>query len=172
MKIKKCVITIGGLGTRFLPITKSVTKEMLPIVDVPAIFLQVKEAYLSGIKEIIFVVSKKNINLLKNFFKIDNELLKSLKNKPEKLALLKEVDEIVKNMKFTYVMQTIKGTYGALYSAKAYLKNETFAVMYGDDISVDSIPSLKKLILEHEKTNALIMSARKESELPKYGIVK
>ena len=56
MKIKKCVIAVAGMGTRMLPITKSVTKEMLTIVDVPAIYLQVKEAYLSGIKEIIFII--------------------------------------------------------------------------------------------------------------------
>lgn len=103
MKIKKCVITIAGMGTRMLPITKTVTKEMLPIVDVPTIFLQVKEAYLSGIKEIIFVVSRKNINLIKNFFTKDYKLIKQLNGNKEKMELLKDIHEVIENMKFTYV---------------------------------------------------------------------
>ena len=70
-KINKCVITIAGMGTRMLPITKTITKEMIPIIDVPTIFLQVKEAYLSGIRDIIFVVSKKNISFIKSFFTKD-----------------------------------------------------------------------------------------------------
>ncbi len=172
MKIKLCVITIGGLGTRLLPITKSVTKEMLPISRTPAIFMQVKEAYLSGIEEIIFVVSKKNINLIKSFFEFDEELYERIKDKPEKLELLKEVEEIRKNMKFTYVMQTEKGTYGALYSAKDYIKDRAFALMYGDDIICSKTPTLKKLIKEYERTNSLVMMARTLKDLPNFGIVK
>ena len=85
MKIKKCVITIAGFGTRLLPITKTISKEMIPIIDLPVIFYQVKEAYLSGIEEIIFVVSKRNIDLIKNFFSIDNVMIKEIKDDPKRL---------------------------------------------------------------------------------------
>lgn len=173
-KINKCVITIAGMGTRMLPITKTVTKEMLTIIDVPTIFLQVKEAYLSGIKEIIFVVSKKNINFIKNFFTKDYKLLKELNGNKEKLNLLKEVHEIIDNMTFTYVIQKEKGTYGALWSARKYLVNETFAVMYGDDLIDSNTPVLKQLIKEHERTNDLVLGAKKYEydKLPKFGIIE
>ncbi|MBQ8473206.1 MAG: hypothetical protein IJ501_06860 [Bacilli bacterium] len=174
MKLKKCVITIGGLGTRMLPITKTVSKEMIPIIDVPTIFLQVKEAYLSGFKEIIFVVSKKNIDLIKSFFSIDNSLMKEIQGNKEKVKMMEEVLEIIKNMKFTYVIQKIRGTYGALWSARNYLKNETFGVMYGDDLVISDTPLLKQLIMEYERTNNMVVACRtlKEDELPNFGIVK
>lgn len=174
MKLNKCVITIGGLGTRMLPITKTVSKEMVPIIDVPTIFLQVKEAYLSGFKEIIFVVSKKNIDLIKSFFSIDNSLIKEIQGNKEKMKMIEEVLEIIKNMKFTYVMQKVRGTYGALWSARNYLKNETFGVMYGDDLVVSETPLLKQLIDEYERTNNMVVACRTlaDDELPKFGIVK
>jgi len=174
MKIKKCVITIAGFGTRMLPITKTVTKEMLPIVDVPTIFMQVREAYLSGIKEIIFVVSERNINLIKDFFTHDYKLLKQIQNDKNKLDLLKEVDEVINNMKFTYVIQKEKGTYGALWSARKYLENEVFALMYGDDLIDSQVPVLKQLIDLHEKTGNLVLGAKKFSynDLPKYGVIE
>ncbi len=174
MKIKKCVIVIGGMGTRLLPITKSVTKEMLPIIDTPTIFYQVKEAYLSGIKEIIFVVSPKNINLLKHFFKNDTKLKEQVKNNQEKLELLEDIEKITKNMTFHYVLQKEKGTYGALYSARKFFQNETFAVMYGDDLVISDPPILKRMIELSEKTNSMIMSARTlpDNELPHFGIIK
>lgn len=174
MKIKKCVIVIAGFGTRMLPITKTVSKEMVPIVDVPAIFLQVKEAYLSGIKEIIFVVSRRNINLIKDFFSNDVVLMNEIIDNKEKLNMLKEVNEIIKNMKFTYVIQKERGTYGALWSARKYLKDEVFALMYGDDLVVSPTPLLKQLITEYERTNDMVVAAKtlNDDELPKFGIVK
>ena len=72
--INEAVIIVGGMGTRLLPYTKTVTKEMLPIFDVPSIFLLVKEAYLSGIKKVIFVVTKRNKKLIENYFSSDTYL--------------------------------------------------------------------------------------------------
>lgn len=174
MKINKCVIIIAGMGTRMLPITKTITKEMLPIIDVPTIFLQVKEAYLSGIKEIIFVVSRKNIKLIKSFFSHDYKLISEIKDNKEKLSLLNEVNEIIDNMKFTYVIQKEKGTYGALWSARKHLVNETFGLIYGDDLIDSNTPVLKQLIDEHNRTNDLVVGARTYSydELPKFGIIE
>ena len=174
MKIKKCVITIAGFGTRLLPITKTISKEMIPIIDLPVIFYQVKEAYLSGIEEIIFVVSKRNIDLIKNFFSIDNVMIKEIKDDPKKANLLDEVNEIINNMKFTYVIQKIRGTYGSLYSAKDLLGNEPFALMYGDDLVVDNPPLLKQMISIYEKTKQSVVAVRyvEEDKLPKFGIIE
>jgi len=174
MKIKKCVIVIAGFGTRMLPITKSVSKEMLPIVDIHTIFLQVREAYLSGIREIIFVVSRRNVNLIKNFFTKDDILMNEIKNNKEKLNLISDINEIINKMKFTYVIQKERGTYGALYSARKYLKNEVFALMYGDDLMVSDTPVLKQLIDEYKRTNNMVVVARSISNenLPKFGIIK
>ena len=172
--IKKCVIPIAGMGTRFLPITKTISKEMLPIVDVPTIYLQVREAYLSGIKEIIFVVLKRNKPLIQNFFSKDSELTNFIKNDPTKLSLLNDLNEIIDNVKFTYVLQQELGTFGALYSARNYLYNEFFGVMYGDDLVDSHIPLLKQLMIENERTSDMVMAVHKtdEQDLPYYGIVK
>ena len=104
MTVKKCIIPIAGKGTRFLPITKTVSKEMLPIVNEPTILLLVKECFKSGIEEIIFVVGEHNYNLVKNFFSKNEELELFLGNDKKK-ELLNDVNEIINNMKFHYVFQ-------------------------------------------------------------------
>ena len=172
--INEAVILLGGMGTRLLPYTKTVSKEMLPIYDVPAIFLLVKEAYLSGIKRIIFVVTEHNKDLIKSFFSDDEYLNEFLKDKEDKLLLLKEVNEIIHNMEFIYVNQALKGTYGALYSAKDYIENDNFIVMYGDDLIFSDEPLTHKLISEFENNGKMQVAIYEKpySELPKAGIVK
>lgn len=174
MKIKKCIITAAGYGTRMLPITKTIGKEMLPIVSIPAIFYQVKEAYLSGIKDIIFIVRNENKCLIKNFFSKNNKLIKLIQDDPNKLKLLEELNEIINNVKFHYVIEKEKGSYGAVYSARKLLNNEYFAIMFSDDIVDSNIPLLKQLIDEHVRTNHMIMASKKLefNELPKYGAIK
>ena len=170
--IDEAVILLGGMGTRLLPYTKSVPKEMLPIYDVPNIFLLVLEAYNSGIKKIIFVVTKHNINLIKNFFSKDNYLDTFLKNKPDKKILLEKINNVINNMEFVYVYQKLLGTYGALYSAKKYLKRDNFIVMYGDDVVDCKEPLTKQLIDNYRKTNKMQVAVYKyKDNLPKAGIV-
>lgn len=172
--INEAVILLGGMGTRLLPYTKTISKEMLPIYDVPNIFLLVKEAYLSGIKKIIFVTTEHNKYLIQNFFSEDKYLNDFLKDKPDKKILLKEIDEIINNIKFVYINQKEKGSYGALYSAKDYIENDNFIVMYGDDLIDSDIPLSKCLINEFKKTNAMQVAIKKVpfDELPNTGIVK
>lgn len=177
MKITKCIIPIAGKGTRFLPITKTISKEMLPIVDKPTILLQVKEAYLSGIEEIFFIVGKHNQDIVRNFFTKNHELEEFLSNEPSKLELLNEVNEIIDKVKFHYLLQDeeMRGTGGAIYQAKDYFKeNEFFALMFGDDIIDSDVPVIKQMIIEHEKYNTNIVGVKNVSldDVSKYGIVK
>ena len=176
MKVKKCIIPIAGRGTRFLPITKTVSKEMLPIINEPTILLLVKECYKSGIEEIIFVVSEYNHHLVKNFFSRNIELDEFLGNDEKKKALLNDVYEIVDNMKFHYVFQDEekRGTAGAIYAAKDYIKDEFFGIMYGDDLIDAEVPALKQLMDMHEKyhCNVVGVGVVKEELIPNYGIVK
>ena len=172
--IDEAVILLGGMGTRLLPLTKTIPKEMLPIYDVPAIFLLVEEAYLSGIKKIIFVITKYNKKIIENFFSDNNYLNNFLKDKPDKQQLLNRINNVINNMKFKYVYQTIKGTYGALYSAKEYIKNDNFVIMYGDDLIDSNIPLTKILIENYKKKNNMYVAIKEENidQLPSGGVVK
>ena len=171
--IDEAVILLGGMGTRMLPYTKTVPKEMLPIYDVPNIFLVVEEAYQSGIKHIIFVVTKHNMNLIKQFFSEDKYLNEFLKNKPDKKILLERINKVIKNMTFTYVYQNLMGTYGALYSAKKYIKRDNFIVMYGDDLIITKTPLTKQLI-DSYNINKLQQIAvyNSKDNLPNTGLVE
>ena len=173
-KINEAVIIVGGMGTRLLPYTKTVSKEMMPVFDVPSIFLLVKEAYLSGITKIIFVVTKRNKHLIQNFFTKDEYLNNFIKGKQDKEKLLEELNEIINNMTFKYVYQQVRGTYGALYSARKLIKNDNFVVMYGDDIMDNNIPLTKQLITEFNKEKSMYITVKKLKEelIPKRGVIK
>lgn len=172
--INEAVIILGGMGTRLLPLTKTVPKEMLPIYDVPAIFLLTQELYESGIKKIIFVVTKHNKKIIEDFFSNDVYLNNFLKDKPDKQKLLNRINIIIKNMEFKYVYQNIKGTYGALYSARKHIKNDNFILMYGDDL-IDSITPVTKTLIDNFKKDKKMYVAICEksiNELPNVGVVK
>lgn len=172
MKIEEAVILLGGMGTRLLPYTKTIPKEMLPIYDVPNIFLLVKEAYSAGIKKIIFVVTEHNKNIIKSFFTKDIYLDNFLSDKPDKKELLQEVNEIINNMEFQYVLQDLKGTFGALYSAKDYIKNDNFVVMYGDDLFLDNNLT-KELITSFQNDGKMYITGYEEeyNKLPNVGVL-
>ena len=174
MKIDEAVIVLGGMGTRLLPLTKTMPKEMLPVYDVPTVFLLVEEAYKSGIKKIIFVVTKHNRKIIENFFSDDLLLNNFLKGKKDKEKLLERINVVIHNMKFKYIYQTIKGSYGALYSAKNYIKNDNFILMYGDDLIDSKIPITKELIEEYKKEEKMYVAIKetKNEDLPNVGIVK
>ena len=174
MKIDEAVIILGGMSTRLLPLTKTVPKEMLPAFDVPTIFLLVEEAYKSGIKKITFVVTKHNRKIIESFFSDDVYLNNFLKDKPDKQKLLERINKVINNMEFKYVYQNIKGTYGALYSARKFIKNDNFILMYGDDLIDSNQPITKVLINEFRKVPNMYVAIKEEKEdkLPNVGIVK
>lgn len=172
MKIKKAVIPAAGLGTRFLPATKAQPKEMLPIVDKPAIQYIIEEAVESGIEEIL-IITGRNKGTIEDHFDISFEVEAELKKK-KKYELLLLVEEISKLAQIYYTRQKEpKGLGHALLCAKAFVGNEPFAVMLGDDIVDSSVPCLRQVIDVFNKYQASIVGVQAvpRLELNKYGIV-
>lgn len=171
MKIRKVVIPAAGLGTRFLPATKSIAKEMLPIVDTPCIQYLVEEAVKSGIKDIIIITSDGKRSI-KDHFRSSNKLYAHL-SKRNKTAALQEMEKIEKLANFHFVKQPRQlGDGHAILCAYELIKNEPFAVLFGDDIYDNKKPALAQLIEQYEKFHTPIIGLlkidKKESE--KYGI--
>ena len=170
-KVRKAVIPAAGLGTRFLPATKAMAKEMLPIVDKPTIQFIVEEAINSGIEEIL-VVTGKSKRSIEDHFDANFELEENLREK-EKFDLLKLVEETI-GLNLFFVRQSYpKGLGDAVLHAKAFVGNEPFVVMLGDDIMADEVPLTKQLIDQYEKTHASNIAVMKvpHEDTSKYGII-
>ena len=171
IKVRKLVIPVAGMGTRFLPVTKSLPKEMLPIVDVPTIQVLLEEASNAGIEEVIFVTNDKKESIVKHFDK-DIELEEKLE-KANKVDLLEKLRKINPGLKISSVKQTeALGSGHAIYQAKDLVNGEPFAVMYGDDL-IKGGCALKELIEVYEKNDANVIGVQTvPHELTyKYGIV-
>ncbi|MEK7547820.1 MAG: UTP--glucose-1-phosphate uridylyltransferase [Patescibacteria group bacterium] len=172
-KIRKVIIPAAGLGTRFLPATKSQAKEMLPIVDKPCIQYLVEEAVASGIKEII-IITAEGKRSIEDHFKFSKKLSTHLKAN-NKTEALKEMERIEKLAKFTYVKQPKPlGDGHAILCAAHLIKNEPFAVLFGDDIYDSKVPALKQLIQQFQKFSSPIIALHKidKKDSKKYGIVE
>lgn len=171
MKVKKAIIPAAGLGTRFLPATKAMAKEMLPIVDKPTIQFIVEEALASGIEDILIVTGKAK-RPIEDHFDANIELETNLreKNKTELLKLVEETTDV--NLHFIRQSHP-KGLGHAVLQAKAFVGNEPFVVMLGDDIMEDTIPLSKQLINDYEKTHAATLAVMEvpHEETSKYGII-
>lgn len=162
-EIKEAVVLLGGLGTRMLPLSKVVGKEMLPIFDAPLLHKLVLECYNAGIRKMIFVVTKFNKSLIMKYFSEDAYLDNYIKNNPSKQELLKELKMLIKEMKFVYVHQQERGTYGALYSARKYIKNNNFLVLYDDELIVnDKKSSIDQVIDEFKKENRMVIGVMED----------
>jgi len=172
-KIKKAVIPIAGLGTRFLPVTKSVAKEMLPIVDKPTLQYIVEECVESGIEEILFVTSPYKKNVEDHFdqsFELENRLLKS--GKLEQLEMVKNISKLCK---IYFIRQGEPlGSGHAISLAKSFVGSDDFAVLYGDDLMKYEVPVLKQLIDMYEKYDANIIGVQEVDRklVYKYGIIE
>ncbi|MBT4917148.1 UTP--glucose-1-phosphate uridylyltransferase [Candidatus Peregrinibacteria bacterium] len=172
MKIKKAVIPAAGLGTRFLPTTKSLAKEMLPIVDKPCIQYLVEEAVESGIEEVI-IITGDGKESIEHYFAHSNKLHKHLIEKGNKKAA-NDLKKIEKMAKFTFTEQASpKGDGHALLCAKHLIKNEPFAVLFGDDIWDAKIPPLKQMIKAYNKHKSPVVAVTKinKKHSEKYGII-
>ena len=145
MKVRKAIIPAAGLGTRFLPATKALPKEMLPIVDKPTIQFIVEEAKASGIEDIL-IVTGKNKRAIENHFDSNPELEQDLE-KTGKSGLLKLTQEITDlGVNLYYTRQPHPAGLGdAVYRARSFVAGEPFVIMLGDDLMKDKVPLTKQL---------------------------
>jgi UTP--glucose-1-phosphate uridylyltransferase len=172
MRIKKAIIPAAGLGTRFLPATKAMPKEMLPIVDKPTIQYIVEEAIDSGIEDII-IVTGKGKRAIEDHFDHAFELEQNLFEKG-KFELLEKVNHTSKMADIHYIRQKEpKGLGHAVFCARKFIGNEPFAVLLGDDIVQAEKPCLKQLIEKYEETTASIIGVQQipEDQTSRYGII-
>jgi UTP--glucose-1-phosphate uridylyltransferase len=173
-KVRKAIIPVAGIGTRFLPATKSVPKEMLPIIDKPTLHYIIEEAIESGIEEILLITSpyKKAIeDYFDRSYELEDRLLKSGKNKEYEMLL-----KISTKVKVYYIRQgEPNGSGHAIGLGKSFIGDEPFAVLYGDDIMTynKDNPVLKQLIDIHYKHDANVIGVQPVPKelVNKYGII-
>jgi len=169
--IRKAVIPVAGLGTRFLPATKAQPKEMLPLVDKPVIQYIVEEAVSSGIKQIIFVTGRHK-RAIEDHFDRNLELERALEEKGKE-ELLKVVREISELADFIFIRQKEpKGLGHAVLTAEPAVGNEPFAVLLGDDVMVAEPPATRQLIDVYSKFKCSVLGLQEvpREEVSKYGI--
>jgi UTP--glucose-1-phosphate uridylyltransferase len=173
VKIRKAVIPAAGLGTRFLPATKAQPKEMLPLLDTPAIQLVVEEAVRAGLDEIL-IVTGRGKRSIEDHFDRSIELEHYLEAK-EKFDDLKQVREISDMAEIHYIRQKDPlGLGHAVSVAEAFVGGEPFAVLLGDDIMADESPLLTELLDVHERYGRSVLAVTEVSreEVRLYGIVE
>ncbi len=171
-KVRKAIIPAAGLGTRFLPATKAMPKEMLPIVDKPTIQYIVEEAVASGIEDII-IVTGKGKRSIEDHFDSANDLEWNLEAKGKE-DLLNKVRFASNLADIHYIRQKEpKGLGHAVWCARNFIGDEPFAVLLGDDIVQSGIPCLKQLINEFEETQSSIIGVQQvpKEVTDRYGIV-
>jgi len=173
MKINKVVIPAAGFGTRFLPQTKAMPKEMLPVVDKPVIQYVVEEAVNSGIENIILVTGS-NKRAIEDHFDLPDEDLTNNLVEGRKEHLLDEVKKIARMANYIYVRQ--KGPYGngtPVLTAEPIIDNEPFAVLWGDEFIYSKPPRLAQMMKVYDKYGGIVISGVKienKEDLRRYGI--
>ena len=170
MKIKKAIIPAAGLGTRVLPASKAVPKEMLNIVDKPAIQYIVEEAAAAGIEDIL-IITNRGKGVIEDHFDHSYELEDKLKDNPSKQDLYEDVLACsnIANVYFLRQKET-KGLGHAIMCAKSFIGNEPFAILYGDDVIVnDEYPVTKQLVDAYDKTGKGIVGVK---EVPRKDVSK
>ena len=174
-KIRKAVIPAAGFGTRFLPQTKAMPKEMLPVVDKPVIQYVVEEAVQSGIEDVIIVTGALKRAIEDHFDVPNQDLIKNLEA-GHKDKLLEQTRAISEMANFIYIRQ--KGMYGngtPVLSAESVIENEFFAVLWGDEFIYSEPPRLKQMIEVHEKYGGAVISGvriKNKEDLKRYGIAQ
>ena len=172
--IKKAVLPVAGLGTRFLPVSKAIPKEMLPIIDKPLVQYAVEEAVNVGINEIIFITSPEKFSI-KNHFKknkeIETKLVKSGKN-----DLAKTVNpEIFSKVSFYYINQQKQNGLGdAILHAESIIGNSPFAILLPDDLFFSKKSCLQQLIDAYvlNKSSSIALNVIDKNNIHKYGVIK
>lgn len=172
-KVTKAIIPAAGFGTRFLPATKAMPKEMLPIVDVPSIQYIVEECADSGITDICIILGR-NKNNIADHFDRNFEVEYALK-KDGKLELLNKINSLQDKVNICYVRQfAMQGTGKAIELCKSFVGDDPFCVLFGDDVMFnEKYPVTKQLIDAYENTGTVIVGVQEQpkEECPKYGVV-
>ena len=173
MKIRKAVIPVAGLGTRFLPATKTVPKELLPIVDIPAIQYVVQEAVDSGISEVIFVTGRGKDSIEDHFDEIP-ELEQVLEERGQKEAVqnLRQIAEMIEVVSVR--QKKPLGLGHAVFCARDLVGDEPFAVLLSDDLIEAPVPCLRQLmeIFAEKRESVLALRRVPEDQVRRYGIVQ
>ena len=168
MKITKAIIPAAGLGTRVLPASKAIPKEMLPIVDKPAIQYIVEEAVAAGITDILIITNRGKGAIEDHFdHSIELENMLEFKNKDKQLEEITSVCNLA-NIYFLRQKET-KGLGDAVLRAKQFVGNESFAVLYGDDVIIGETPAISELCEVHEKYDKSVVGIK---QVPDEKIVK
>ena len=174
--IKKAILPVAGMGTRFLPLAKAMPKEMWPVIDKPAIQFIVEEAKNSGIENIIFVNNKRK-KIITDYFQSYPEalkkILKSRKNQ-EALGAMQQIEDLVKKVSFSSVLQDKPlGDGHAILQAAPKIGKEPVAVLFGDDIVESTVPCLKQLmdIFKTCQRPVIALHRMPKNLLPSYGVV-
>lgn len=173
MDIKKAVFPSAGFGTRFLPATKAIPKEMLPVVDKPLIQYAVEEAKASGLEEVIVVTGMGKTAIEDHFdTSFELEILLKERGKVELLNMVKDVSELVQ---FVYTRQKKPlGLGHAILITKNLINNEPFAVFLGDDIIVSKTPVMRQMVEVFKRFNSSVLAVQRvpRSEAHRYGVIK
>ena len=171
-RVRKAIIPAAGLGTRFLPATKSQPKEMLPIVDKPTLQYIIEEAIESGIEEILIVTGRSKKSIEDHFDRsVELEIELEQKGKTEMLKMVQDISNMVN---IHYIRQKEpKGLGHAIHCAKSFIGNEPFAVLLGDDIVDSETPCLKQLINAYDEYKTSVLGVQKvaKEDTDKYGIL-
>lgn len=171
-KVRKAVIPAAGLGTRFLPVTKAVPKEMIPIIDRPMIHYIVDEAIQSGIEDIVLITARHKEDIERYFdhnYELEDRLIKSGKE-----DLAREIKRIAESCNIICVYQKEPAGLGhAVGCAEKVIGNEPFAVLLGDDLIDAKVPCTKQLVNVYEKLGTSVVGVMEvpKNETSKYGIV-
>jgi UTP--glucose-1-phosphate uridylyltransferase len=172
-KVTKAVFPVAGLGTRFLPATKAIPKEMLPIIDKPLIEYAVEEAVNAGITEVIFITSHTK-RAIEDHFDQNFELEEKLLSAGKKEYLEKINRDIFKNIKFTYVRQkTQNGLGDAILHSEHLIQDEAFAIILADDLIINNPSCISQLMKTHEENQCSVIGVNEvlENEIEKYGVI-
>lgn len=172
MRVRKAVIPAAGLGTRFLPATKALPKEMIPIVDKPAIQYIVEEIVSAGIEDIL-IITGRGKRAIEDHFDKSFELNYALKEK-ESDSILETLENIEKLADIHYLRQKeALGTGHAILKARNHIGDEPFAVLYGDDLVTSKVPCIKQLVNLYEKYSSTMLAVQEipADKLSSYGVI-
>ena len=174
-RVRKAIIPVGGLGTRFLPVTRAVPKEMLPLLDKPSIQYGVEECAQSGVEQVIIVTGAGKYAIADHFHR-DRELEMYLeeRGKHDLVEVLHEVDRLSSTVDIVYVPQKEPlGLGHAVWTARNIVGDEPCAVLLPDDVILGRKPCLRQLMDAHERTGGTVLAARavSRSQIGRYGII-